>query len=90
MRVTFICMRAEERDEWHPGRVVHSARLVPVVDGAPEAREQFLEPPSGAIELDGMSAEHFTVGHSYSVQFEQLLPESARHPRRNGAQAERE
>jgi hypothetical protein len=90
MRVTFICMRAERRNQWHPGHLVHSARLVPVVDGAPEAREYFVEPPSGAIELDGLAAEHFTVGRTYVVHFEEITPEGARASRRNGTPAGRE
>ena len=32
MRVKFICIQAQKKDNWHPGRLVHSARLVPVVD----------------------------------------------------------
>lgn len=75
MRVKFICMRAERQDNWHPGRVVHSARLVPMVDDSPEAREYFAEPPTGAIELTALASEHFKVGRSYSVCFEELAGE---------------
>ena len=51
MRVKFICIEAERTESWHPGRVVHSARLVPVVDDSAEAREYFAEAdlPSHAI-----------------------------------------
>jgi hypothetical protein len=76
MRVKFICMRTERKDNWHPGRVVHSARLVPMVDDSPEAREYFAEPPTGAIEFEGLAAEQFKVGRSYSVHFEELAGET--------------
>ncbi len=76
MRVKFICMQAEKTDSWHPGRVVHRARLVPVVDDSPEAREYFAEPPMGAIELTGLASEQFKIGRTYSVYFEELVAES--------------
>jgi len=76
MRVKFICMQSEKTDNWHPGRVVHRARLVPVVDDSPEAREYFAEPPAGAIELNALAAEHFKVGRTYTVYFEELVAES--------------
>ena len=76
MRVKFICIQAQKRDSWHPGRVVHSARLVPVVDDSPEAREYFAEPPAGAMEFDALAAEHFKVGHTYTVYIEELAAES--------------
>ncbi len=76
MRVKFICMRAEKTDSWHPGRVVHCARLVPVVDDSPEAREYFAEPPAGAIELKALAAEHFKIGRTYTVYFEELVADS--------------
>lgn len=72
MRVKFICRQAQKKDSWHPGRVVHSAQLVPVVDNSPEAREYFAEPPSGTMQLDALAAEHFKVGHVYSVYIEEL------------------
>jgi hypothetical protein len=75
MRVKFICMQAEKTDSWHPGRVVHRARLVPVVDDSPEAHEYFAEPPAGTIELSAMAGERFKIGRTYSVYFEELLPE---------------
>lgn len=76
MRVKFICKQAQKRDSWHPGRVVHSAQLVPVVDDSPEAREYFAEPPAGAIELEALASEHFKVGHIYSVYIEELPADS--------------
>jgi len=76
MRVKFICMRAERKDTWHPGRVVHCARLVPIVDDSPEAREYFAGPPTGAIELNALASEHFKVGRTYSVYFEELAGEA--------------
>jgi hypothetical protein len=75
MRVKFICMKAEKTDSWHPGRVVHSARLVPVIDDSPEAHEYFAEPPAGTIELNAMAGERFKIGRTYSVYFEELMPE---------------
>jgi hypothetical protein len=75
MRVKFICKRAEKTDSWHPGRVVHRAQLVPIVDDSHEAREYFAEPPEGAIELSSLAAEHFKVGRIYSVYFEELASE---------------
>ncbi len=76
MRVKFICMWAERKDSWHPGRVVHRARLVPMVDDSPEAREYFAEPPAGVIELDALASEQFKVGRTYSVYFEELAGEA--------------
>jgi hypothetical protein len=76
MRVKFICKQAQKRDSWHPGRVVHSARLVPVVDDSPEARVYFAEPPAGAMELEALASEHFKVGHIYSVYIEELSTDS--------------
>ena len=76
MRVKFICTRAERRDGWHPGRVVHSARLVPMVDDSPEAREYFAEPPAGSIELSALASEQFKVARSYTVYFEELAGET--------------
>jgi hypothetical protein len=76
MRVKFICKQAQKKDSWHPGRVVHSAQLVPVVDDSPEAREYFAKPPAGAIELAALASEHFKVGHIYSVCIEELSVES--------------
>lgn len=76
MRVKFICMRTERKDSWHPGRVVHSAKLVPLVDDSPEAREYFAEPPAGAIELAALATEQFKVGRTYSVYFEELAGEA--------------
>jgi len=76
MRVNFICKQAQKKDSWHPGRVVHSAQLAPVVDDSPEAREYFAEPPAGAIELEALASEHFKVGHIYSVCIEELSVES--------------
>ena len=90
MRVTFICMRAQTCNDWHQGSVIHAARIVPVVEGATEACVQSAEPPSGSIELDEMTVEHFAVGHTDTVHFEELLPESIRHSRRNESQAGRD
>ena len=75
MRVKFICMQTEKTDNWQPGRTIHHARLVPVVDDSPEAREYFAEPPTGAIELSSLASEHFITGHTYSVYFEELTAE---------------
>jgi hypothetical protein len=69
-------MQAEKTDSWHPGRVVHSARLVPIVDDSLEAREYFAEPPAGMIELSDLAAEHFRIGRTYTVHFEELGVES--------------
>jgi len=90
MRVKFICVRAERRNKWHPGYLEHSARLVPVVDGTPQAREYFVEPPAGVIELNGLAAEQFTVGRTYVVHFEEVVPDESRASRRNGPPAGRE
>jgi len=68
-------MQAEKTDNWHPGRVIHRARLVPVIDASSEAREYFAGPPAGAIELDALASEHFKVGRTYSVYFEELVAE---------------
>ena len=76
MRVKFICKQAQKRESWHPGRVVHSAQLVPVVDDSPEAREYFAEPPAGAIALEALAWEHFKVGHIYSVYIEEISADS--------------
>jgi hypothetical protein len=76
MRVKFICKQAQKRESWHPGRVVHSAHLVPVVDDSPEAREYFAEPPAGAIALEALASEHFKVGHIYSVYIEEISADS--------------
>jgi hypothetical protein len=76
MRVKFICTRAQKQDSWHPGRVVHSARLVPVVDDSAEAREYFSEPPAGVLDLDALASEHFKVGRTYTVYIEELTAES--------------
>jgi hypothetical protein len=73
MRVNFICIAAEKAESWHPGRVVHSARLVPVVDASAEAREYFAEAPAGMIELDALAAERFKVGRTYAVHIEELV-----------------
>jgi hypothetical protein len=64
MRVKFICIEAERTESWHPGRLVHSARLVPVVDDSAEAREYFAEAPAGMMELEALAAERFTVGRT--------------------------
>lgn len=76
MRVKFICVKAQRRDSWHPGRMVHSARLVPVIEDSTEAREYFSEPPAGAMELDALASEHFKVGRTYTVYIEELAAES--------------
>ena len=76
MRVKFICVKAQRRDSWHPGRMVHSARLVPVIEDSVDAREYFSEPPAGAMELDALASEHFKVGRTYTVYIEELAAES--------------
>ena len=76
MRVKFICVKAQRRDSWHPGRMVHSARLVPVIEDSAEAREYFAEAPAGAMELDALASEHFKVGRTYTVYIEELAAES--------------
>ena len=76
MRVKFICIHAERKDNWHPGRLVHSARLVPVVDDSAEAREYFAEPPAGELNLNALASEHFKVGRTYTVYIEELATES--------------
>lgn len=76
MRVKFICKQARKKDSWHPGRVVHSAKLMPVVDDSPEAREYFAEPPAGTLELEALASEHFKIGHIYSVYIEELSTDS--------------
>lgn len=76
MRVKFICIQAQKKDSWHPGRVVHSAQLVPVVDDSPQAREYFAEPPAGVMALEALASEHFKVGHTYTVHIEELVAES--------------
>lgn len=75
MRVKFICMQAEKTESWHRGRLVHRARLVPVVDDSAEAHEYFAEPPAGTIDLSGIAGERFRIGRIYSVYFEELQPE---------------
>ena len=76
MRVKFICIQAQKKDNWHPGRLVHSARLVPGVDDSAEAREYFSEPPAGELNLDALASEHFKVGRTYTVYIEELAAES--------------
>ncbi len=76
MRVKFICIQAQKNDSWHPGRLVHSARLVPVVDDSAEAREYFSEPPAGKLDLDALASEHFKVGRTYTVYIEELAADS--------------
>lgn len=70
MRAKFICTTITKSRHYDgTGRLLYTAKLLPVTQGSEENKRFFYATPSGSIELGSFSEEHFEVNKEYYIDF---------------------